>query len=206
MEINQKFATLASDDSIAKTIAALNQNGITTYVVNDKAAAKEKALSLLPAGAEVMNMSSITLAETGIDQEITSSEKYKAARNTFATLNSPEQQMEKQRLGAAPEYAIGSVHAVTENGEVLIASATGSQLPAYAFGSRAVIWVVGSQKIVENVEVGRQRLAEYCLPLENERALKAYGQGSSINKVLLINKEVQAGRITLIIVKEKLGF
>ena len=206
MEINQKFGELADEAAINRATAALKQNGLMVYVVNNHTEAKEQALAILPEGAEVMNMSSVTLTEIGIDQEILSNPKYKAVRNEFAAMNQPDQMIAKQRLGAAPEYVIGSVHAVTENGEILIASATGSQLSAYAFGAPHVIWIVGSQKIVKDIMVAQQRLNEYCLPLENERALKAYGKGSSINKVLQINKEAQAGRITMIIVREKLGF
>ena len=111
-----------------------------------------------------------------------------------------------QKLGAAPEWVVGSVHAVTEEGAVLIASASGSQLPAYAFGSSHVIWVVGAQKLVKNFDEGIKRLYEYSFPLEDERARKVYGMGSGVNKILVINKEWMEGRITMIIVKEKLGF
>lgn len=111
-----------------------------------------------------------------------------------------------QKMGAGPDWAIGSVHAVTEDGHVLIASATGSQLPAYAYGSSHVVWVVGAQKIVRDSDEGMRRIYEHCLPLEDARARKVYGIGSGVNKVLTINKEVQAGRITMVIVKEKLGF
>jgi len=89
---------------------------------------------------------------------------------------------------------------------VMIASATGSQLPAYVYGSSHVIWIVGSQKIVKDMEEGLKRIYEYVFPLENERAMKAYGMGSGVNKLLIVNKEVSLGRITIIIVKEKLGF
>lgn len=205
MENNKKFSELASEMAIDRTVSALKKNGFIVYVVNNSEEARIQVFDLLPDGAEIMNMSSQTLTEIGLDQEILNSSKYKISRKEFAALR-PDQIMEKQRLGAAPEYAIGSVHAVTENGEVLIASATGSQLPAYAYGARFVIWVVGSQKIVEDLATGFKRLNEYCLPLENERALKAYGQGSGLNKILQINKEVQVGRIIMVIVKEKLGF
>ncbi|MFZ2310890.1 MAG: LUD domain-containing protein [Patescibacteria group bacterium] len=205
MENNKKFSELASEMAIDRTVSALKKNGFIVYVVNNREEARIQVFDLLPDGVEIMNMSSMTLTEIGLDQEILNSSRYKTSRRELAALR-PDQIMEKQRLGAAPEYAIGSVHAVTENGEVLIASATGSQLPAYAYGARFVIWVVGSQKIVEDLTTGFQRLNEYCLPLENERALKAYGQGSGLNKILQINKEVQVGRIIIVIVKEKLGF
>jgi len=205
MESNKKFSELASEMAIDRTISALKKNGFIVYVVNNREEARIQVFDLLPDGAEIMNMSSMTLTEIGLDQEILNSSKYKISRKELAALR-PDQNIEKQRLGAAPEYAIGSVHAITKDGEVLIASATGSQLPAYAYGARFVIWVVGSQKIVEDLATGFKRLNDYCLPLENERALKAYGQGSGLNKILQINKEVQVGRIIIVIVKEKLGF
>jgi L-lactate utilization protein LutC len=114
---------------------------------------------------------------------------------------------EKRRRGAAPEYVLGSVHALTETGSAIIASATGSQLPAYAYGAEKVIFVVGTQKIVPTLEAGMGRVTDHVLPLESERARKAYGvSGSSINKMLVLHKEVEAGRVTFILVKEALGF
>ena len=116
------------------------------------------------------------------------------------------QALEMQKLGAAPEWTVGSVHAVTEDGKIIVASATGSQMSAYVFGSPHVIFAVGSQKIVKDLDEGMKRVEEYVLPLESERAMKAYGMPSSINKVLIINKEVNTSRLTMFIIKEKLGF
>ncbi len=122
-------------------------------------------------------------------------------------MDKSKQGKEMQMLGAAPEYAVGSVHAVTEDGKVLIASATGSQLPAYVYGSKKVIWVVGTQKIVKNTDDGIKRIYEHTLPLESERAKKAYGvSGSFVAKLLLINKEFEKDRIHLIFVNESIGY
>jgi hypothetical protein len=112
----------------------------------------------------------------------------------------------KRQLGAGPDFATGSVHAVTEDGHLLIASASGSQLPAYAYGGGKVIWVVGTQKIVKNMDDAMKRLQEHTFPLENARAQKVYGVGSAIAKTLVINKEFTAGRLVLIFVNEVLGF
>ena len=114
---------------------------------------------------------------------------------------------EMQKIGATPDWTIGSVHAVTEEGQVLIASNTGSQLPAYAYGSSHVIWVVGTQKIVKNIDQGIKRVYEHSLPLESERAKKAYGvPGSFVSKILIVNKEISPGRVVIIFINEKLGF
>jgi hypothetical protein len=119
-----------------------------------------------------------------------------------------EDAVEMRRLGAAPEWTIGSVHAVTEDGNIVIASNTGSQLPAYAYGAGHVVWVVGAQKVVKNLDEAMKRIYEYVLPLESERANKAYSMthGSFVSKMLIVNREVQSNRISMIIVKENLGF
>ena len=194
------------DATIEKTIAALKANGIDAMAVANGEAAKAKMVEMIPAGAEVMTMTSQTLEATGIAKEINESGRYASVRSKFATMDPKTQKSEMNKLGAAPDWVTGSVHAVTEDGRVVIVSATGSQLPAYAYGSSHVVWVVGAQKIVKDMDAAMARIKEYVFPLENERAQKAYGMGSGINKKLVINKEVTPGRITMIIVKEKLGF
>lgn len=200
------FDALATDEIIAKTAAALAANGIEAVVVENGEAAKRKMLEIVPEVAEVMTMSSMTLDVVGLLRELNESGRLDPIRAKFKTMDRKTQGSLMQKMGAAPDWAIGSVHAVTEDGHVLIASATGSQLPAYAYGSSHVVWVVGAQKIVRDAEEGMRRIYEHCLPLEDARARKAYGIGSGVNKVLTINKEVQAGRLTMVIVKEKLGF
>ena len=204
--MEKDFSQLALDESINKVKDALQKNGIEVLVAENGAKAKEKVLEMIPEGSEIMNMTSATADSLGLAEEITESAKYNSVRNKFKTMDPKTQGQDMKKLGAAPEWAIGSVHAVTEDGKVIVASATGSQLPAYAYGSAHVIWVVGAQKIVKDLAEGFKRIYEYVLPLENERAMKAYGQPSSVNKLLIFNKEVTIGRITMIIVKEKFGF
>ena len=200
------FGQLATDESINITKDALTKNGVEVLVVENGQEAKEKVLQMVPEGAEIMNMQSVTVNSIGLADELNKSGKYNSVRNKFATMDAKTQGPEMKKLGAAPEWTVGRAHAVTEDGKVIVASATGSQLPAYVYGSGHVIWVVGSQKIVKDLEEGLKRIYEYVFPLENERAMKAYGMGSGVNKLFILNKEVAKGRITMIIVKEKLGF
>lgn len=200
------WGMLADNESIQKATDALKANEINAFVVKNREEAKEKVLELLPQGAEVMNMSSVTLETLGLPKEIQESGKYNSVKNKLAKMDRKTQRLEMQKIGAAPEYAVGSVHAVTEDGKVIIASNTGSQLPAYVYGASHVIWVVGTQKIVKNVEQALKRIYEYVLPLESEKMQKSYGVGSFVSKLLIINKEIVKNRITLILVKEKLGF
>lgn len=204
---NSNWNTLASTETIAATQNSLEGNGFSVVIAENAAEAKAKALELLPEGAEVMTMTSITLDTLGLSEEVNTAEKYNSIRKIFSGLNKEHDADRMQKLGAAPQWVMGSVHALTEDGHAVIASLTGSQLPAYAYGSQHVVWIVGAQKIVKNLDEAIQRIYEHVLPLESERAHKAYGvPGSSVNKVLIMNKEATPNRITIILVKEALGF
>lgn len=202
----KKWDEIADKESIDRTINALRENGMEAFVVENKEEAKKKVLSLIPEKSEVMTMTSMTLQETGIDEEINKSGKFNAVRDKLYSMNPETQKQEMNKLGAAPEFVLGSIHALTEDGKLIITSATGSQIPAYVYAAGKVIFVAGSQKIVENVEEGMKRIYEYVFPLEDERAREAYGVGSGVNKLLIINKEAQPDRIKVILVKEKIGF
>lgn len=207
IKVNEQFGQVADDETINRTKAALERNNIAVLLAENGAEAKQKAIELLPSDAQVMNMTSMTLESIGVATEILESGRVSSIRNQLNTMDDATELRRKRELGAAPDWAIGSVHAVTEDGQLLIASNTGSQLPAYAYGAQHVIWVIGAQKIVANLDEGLRRIYEYSLPLEGERAKKAYGvAGSNVSKILIVNKEVQPGRLTAIIVKEKLGF
>ena len=200
------YDILPPKETIEKTMAALKANGIDAYFAENGEVAKKKILELIPEGAEIMNMTSMTLEALGVPKELMESGKYDSVRKKFMSMDRKTQGKEMQKMGAAPDWAIGSVHAVTEDGQVMIASATGSQLPAYAYGSGHVLWVAGAHKIVKDINEGFKRIYEHSLVLENERAKKAYGIGSSVNKILIVNKEAQPGRITMVLVNEVLGF
>lgn len=201
-----KFAILASDAQVERTMKALEINNIHAIVTENGADAKKRLFEIIPADAEIFTSSSVTLNVLGITEEIDESGHYNSVRAKIALMDRKTQNREMQKLGSTPEYMIGSVHAVTETGHVIIASKTGSQLAGYAASAAHLIWVVGTQKIVPTLEDGMERIEEYTLPLENARALNAYGVESSIDKLLIVNKEFAPGRTTMILVKENLGF
>jgi L-lactate utilization protein LutC len=202
----RKFAILASDAQMERTKKALEANNIHVIIAENGADAKKKLFEIIPAGAEIFTSSSVTLNTLGITEEIDESGHYNSVRAKMAMMDRKTQNREMQKLGSTPEYMIGSVHAVTETGHVIIASKTGSQLSGYAASAAHLIWVVGSQKIVPTLEDGMERIEEYTLPLENARALNTFGVESSIDKLLIVNREFMPGRTTMILVKENLGF
>ena len=197
---------LAQDSQIEQTAKALEANGMTTIVVNTGDEARQKVLELIPEESEVFTATSATLAATGIAEAINESGRYKSVRKTMMALNRETQFLDMRRLGSTPEFVLGSAHAVTEQGYVLVASFGGSQIPAYVYGAGKVIWVIGINKIVKNLDEGFRRIEEHSLPLESERLQKAVGRSSDIGKILVVRKEAMPGRITVVLVKEKLGF
>jgi hypothetical protein len=204
--VSSEFTELASDEQIAKVAAALERNGIRPLLAATGAEARDLVDSLLTGGAEVYNNTSQTLEATGIADNIERSGRYQPLRLRLYRMDREMQRREMRALAASPDYVVGSVHALTEGGSLLIASASGSQLGPLVSGAGHVILVIGAQKIVSDVATGMRRIYEYCYPLEDARARRAYGVPSGVNNILIINKVMTAGRVTAIIVKERLGF
>lgn len=202
------YKNLASKNLLETTAAALNNNGFITHIVLDGKEAKQKVKEIVKEGSTVMTMTSVTLDETGISEYINESGKFNASRPKMYTQDSGLTPQEQKLLGYASDYTLGSVHAITKDGALVIASNTGSQLGAYTYGSDNVIFVVGAQKIVDGgLDDALKRVYDYVLPLESERARKAYGMpGSYVSKLLVLNREIIPERTQVIIVQELLGF
>ena len=203
---NKEFTRLATDAQIARAAQALESNNIHTIVVNTGQEARKLVLELVPEGAEVLANISKTLEKLGITEEIDKSGRYDAVRPKVMSLDRKTQANEIRILRSHPTYIIGSVHAVTEKGQVLTASFVGNQLGAYAYGSAKVIWVIGAQKIVKDLDEGFRRIEEYSYPMEDERLHGLLAISTKVAKVLVTNLETVPGRVTAIIVKEELGY
>ena len=200
-----KWDTLADDEKIKRTVDALKSNNIGAIVVETREEAKKMLLAMIPEGSRVYLGASTTLNQIGVTAILEESGKYDSGREKVAAISDQKERAKERKLQTVADYTVGSVQAVTEDGFTAIASASGSQLPSYAFNADNVIWVAGTQKIVKNTGEALQRIEEYCVPLENERAKKAYGSGTSLNKILIVRKDYP-GRIRMILVKETLGF
>ncbi len=205
LEPNYEFSRLATDEQVAKTARALEAHGLHAIVLESREEARGCVMEMIPAGAYVHNPPSRTLEQIGLKDDIESSARLENSRSRTHSLDRQTQQRELRKQVSSPDVVVGSVQAITEQGQVLIASATGSQLAAAVFGADKVIWVAGIQKLVPSLEDGLRRIHEYSHPLEDARTRQAYGQPSTVNKVLVVNGEYP-GRITVILVKENLGF
>lgn len=200
------FGSPADEAQVRRATEALEANGISVVRARNKAEARRIVLDMIPAGANVHHGASQTLDATGISAELDASGRYDPIGPRAWSMDRATQGAEIRRLTAAPDIMLGSVHAVTETGSLVVASMGGSQLGPYVSGAGRVILVVGRQKIVADLDEGMRRINEYALPLEDARAQAAYGIHSAVNKVLIINREVVPGQITVVLVDEAVGF
>lgn len=205
----KNFGELANDEALKKTVQNLKKHNIDAIVVDNKSEAKEKILQLIPRGVSVMNGSSRTLEQIGFIEHLKSGDHgWDNHHETIITEKDPKKQSALRKHATLSDYYLGSVHAVTEDGDLLIASNTGSQLPHIVFSSNNLIFVVGTQKIVTNLTEAFERLEKYIIPLENENMQQKYGVNTQINKIVIVKGEnpIMGRKITVIFVKEKLGF
>jgi len=200
-----RFTQLPDEELIASAVTALEENGFSVEVVDDLEAARQAVLARIPHWSSVMTNTSVTLQETGIADAINDGGPYDSARNRMFALDFATQAQEMKAIGGQPDYALGSVHAFTRDGTLVIASASGSQLASYAWGAANVIFVVGAQKLVPSLEAAHERIYQHSLVMEDARAIAAYGQHSSVGKVLEIHQELP-GRIHIVLIRQVVGF
>jgi hypothetical protein len=205
LPVNEEFARPADPAAIERAAEALRGHGIDVRFVDDTAAARDLVLSLIPDGAEVGEGASITLDSIGVTEAIEKSGRYDAIRPRTRSMDRATQMREIRKLGAAPDVQVNSVHAVTEDGRMVVASMTGSQLGPILFGAGRVLLVVGAQKVVPDLATAFRRVEEYCYPIEDAKIQQAFGRHSAINKMIVINAELIPGRITVILVREPVG-
>jgi L-lactate utilization protein LutC len=208
--VRMDYTSLPNPDRINRTMEAVGSRGVTVVGVNTKEAALSAIVNLIPDGATVMTGASLTLKEIGLEELLISGRHpWRNLKAAIVAEKDPTRHAELRKQGTLAEYFLGSVHAIAETGEILIASATGSQLAPYAFSSSHVIWVAGVQKIVPTLDAGFRRVREHSLPDEDRRMKKALGENASsfIGKLLLFEREAPYLRrsIHLILIRQPVG-
>ena len=199
------FTDPATGERLERVAAALTANNFAAEILDDAAAARARIKDLIPEGASVFTGASETLRLSGIEEDISKSGRYDDIRSRGQAMDRTTQLGEIWRLMSTPDVIVGSV-AAARNRLLVIASASGSQLPGYAGGSLRAIWVVGAQKVVPDLAAALRRVEDHCLPLENDRAMKVYGGPSAVNRVLILNAEPHPGRGTVLLLREAIGF
>lgn len=201
------FTDLADQATIDKTLVGLKARNVQAEFVQTAAEAVEAIKKLIPNGASVMTGSSTTLNQIGFTDLLKDGQHpWNNLKNAIVAETDATKQSELRRQSSLAQYFLGSVHAVTSDGELLIASASGSQLGPYAFTADNVIWVVGAQKIVPTLDDAFKRVREHVFPLEDARMKSTGAPGSVFGKWLIFEREVMPRKIHLILVNEVLGF
>jgi len=200
-----EFTQPASEATLAAVADRLRERNFEVVIVDTAADAKAAVLERIPEGAEVHSGKSKTLEDAGIFQELMESGRYDFIRKRTMKMDRKTQMREIMKLSAAPEYMLGSVQALTEGGQLVAASATGSQLGPYASGAGKLILVVGSQKIVPDLDAALRRITEHVQPWEDARLREQMGVGTKLARILIIERDFYPGRTTVILTREPVG-
>ena len=197
---------IPSDETIERTTEALRQRNLQVFVVGDKTEALDKLKEVMPAGASVMTGSSTTLDQIGFtDYLVSGKHPYHNLKGGILAEKDRQKQGELRRQSILADYYLGSVQAIAETGQVVNCDATGTRTGPYAYGPHNVIWVVGVNKVTKDLEQALRRMWEHCVPLEDQRMKSVCYPGTTLSRILIYER-ADLNRITLVLVKEKLGF
>ena len=204
-QVQEDFAVPASEETLQHVAERLRDRNIEAVMVDNGDQARSVVLERLPEGAEVHTGKSKTLQDAGIFEAIHDTGRYDALRNRFTKMDRQTQAREIRKLISGPDFMVGSVNAVTEDGVLVAASASASQLGPYAGTAGKVILVVGSQKIVPDLETALRRIRDYVLPWEDAQVRTVMNIGSFVGKILIIEREWVDGRVSVVLVRTPIG-
>jgi hypothetical protein len=200
-----QFTTPASNERIERVAGALERHKIEAVIVATGAEARERVLAMIPDGAEVHWGLSRTLDDIGLTKDLLAEGRYDALRPRYLTMDRATQGREIRKMIATPDFMLGSVQAVTDDGALIVVSYSGSQIGPYSGGAGRVILVVGSQKIVADLDEGLERVREHVLPYEDARLQAQLGVPTKLAKLLVMYEEPRPGRVTVVLVREPVG-
>jgi hypothetical protein len=192
-------------DPVEQVAAAIRAHNIEVLIVETRDEARDAVLAMIPEGSEVHTGKSKTVEDLGLFAELMESGRYDAIRPRIFKMDRQTQGMEIRKLSTTPNVMVGSVAAVTPEGAMVAASGTGSQLAAYAAGAGRVILIIGSQKIVPDLDAALRRINDVVFPFEDAQVMARLGVHTILEKVLIIYGEWTAGRTTVVLVREPVG-
>ncbi len=204
LPVDESFAAVADDEALTRASKGLRERGYTTHIVDTVADARALVRDLLPRDKAIFTANSETLRHSGLLADIDDGDEFVSVRAQLADVD-PKDIRTQITMGATPDVVVGSVHAITEDGVMVVASASGSQFAPYAAGAEKAIWVVGGQKVVPDLDTAFRRVRTYSYPREHDR-LRQVGHESFIGKLLVLEREFDTSRGTVVLVREEIGF
>lgn len=199
------YAKPAPEAVLEALAARLRERNFEVLIVDDADAAREAVLERIPEEASVHSGKSKTLEDAGIFSALMEGEGYDFIRKRTLKLDRMTQRDEIRKLGSAPDVMLGSAHAVTEAGQIVITSASGSQIGPIASGAGRLILLIGAQKVVPDLEAAFRRIRDHVFPYEDARLREAIGVGTKITRTLILESDFMPGRTTIILVRQALG-
>jgi hypothetical protein len=199
------FTAPASEPELESLAARLRERNFEVVIVDSAADAKAAVMERIPAGSQVHSGKSKTLEDAGLVQDLMESDRYDFVRRRTLKMDRKTQGDEIRKMSAAPDIMLGSVQAVTEDGQLLFASASGSQIGPLGSGAGNVILVVGSQKIVPDLDSALRRIREHVMPYEDARLREQLGIGTKLTRILIIEQDFAPGRTTVVLVRDPIG-
>jgi hypothetical protein len=200
-----EFTAPASDERIDRLAGTLESHNIEAIVVATGAEARDRVLAMIPIGAEVHWGTSATLDAIGVTEALLADGRYDPVRPRYQAMDRATQGREIRKVMAAPDFMLASAQAITDDGELVIASYSASQIGPIALSAGRVILVVGSQKVVADLDEGIRRAREHVLPFESARLQERIGVPSRLAKLLVVYEEPRPGRVTVVLVREPVG-
>lgn len=200
------YDEIKNKEEVEQTKKALEERGINVVIKNTKEEALNYLKETIPEKSSVMNGSSTTLGEIGFTDYLKNQSKWNNLHEDILNEEDQEKQNDLRRQSQAADYFLGSVNAISKEGELVAVDASGTRVGAYPFAAKNLILVSGTNKITENLDDAFKRTRQHAFPLEDKRALEAYGFNSTFGKWVIIEREIFPGRTTLVLVNEKLGY
>ena len=206
MATEQQREFQVDEAAIQRTVEGLKGRNVDAVVAENADEARQFLVDMIPDGAEVFKSTSETLDTIGYSDYIRETDRYRNLSLEISAEPDRERQRELRRLAGVAEYYVGSVHAIAETGEVLVASGSGSQLGAYVFDAKHVIWVAGVQKICPTLDDAMARIRGFSVERHHEWAVAQGRAAAPMGKLMIFENEQNPSRIKMVLIKESLGW
>lgn len=202
-----RWNRLPDEATVDRTVRAVEARNVRVVRVPTADAAGQALFDLIPAGAEVMNGSSTTLIEIGYEDLLKDNPKgWRDYHAVITAENDEERRQALRRKGITADWFLSGVQAIAETGQLVGCDKTGSRVGAWPYAAGHLVLVSGANKIVPTLDDALARCWEYALPVEQQRARRVYGTSSEIGNVVVVEKEMDSDRVTLVLVGERLGY
>ena len=202
-----KWNTLPSPQEIDVAVRAVGERGIRVRRAATGGEALAVLKTLIPPKARVMTGSSTTLIEIGFTEYLeTGNSGWESLHAGITAEDDDTRRAELRRMSVAADYFVSGVNAIARTGEIVGCDASGSRVGAWPFAAGHLILVSGINKIVPDLGSALLRIQEYAFRLEDARARRVYGIPSTIGKIVILARERNEGRVTLVLADEALGY